>query len=40
VEYHWYKPGGNTPVKKQAYVRRVQFGAETYVVGAGVYLEE
>jgi len=40
VDYYWYKPGGNTPVKKQAYVRKAEFGGETYVVGSGVYLEE
>jgi signal transduction histidine kinase len=40
VEYYWYKPGQNTPARKQAYVRRVQFGNETYVVGSGVYLDQ
>jgi signal transduction histidine kinase len=40
VEYYWYKPGQNTPVQKQTYVRKVQFGNDIYVVGSGVYLEE
>jgi signal transduction histidine kinase len=40
VEYYWYKPGENTPVRKQAYVRMVRHGAETYVVGSGLFLDE
>jgi signal transduction histidine kinase len=40
VEYDWYKPGDNTPARKLAYVRKVQSGHETYIVGSGVYLEE
>lgn len=39
VEYHWYKPGQNTPSRKLAYVRKVQSGAQTYVVGSGLYTE-
>ncbi len=39
VEYYWYKPGDNTPVRKQAYVRKVQLGEDTYIVGSGVYVE-
>ncbi len=39
VEYYWYKPGHNTPARKQAYVRKIQSGQDTYVVGSGVYLE-
>lgn len=39
VEYTWYKPGHNTPTPKQAYVRKVQSGQDTYIVGSGVYLE-
>lgn len=40
VEYSWYKPGHNTPARKLAYVRKVQFEEETYVVGSGLYLDE
>ncbi|HSQ66190.1 MAG TPA: cache domain-containing protein [Polyangiaceae bacterium] len=40
TEYYWYKPGDNTPARKQAYVRKVQSGQETYIVGSGVYLGE
>jgi signal transduction histidine kinase len=40
VEYSWYKPGHNTPALKQTYVRKVQYGDETYIVGAGLYGEE
>lgn len=39
VEYYWYKPGDNTPVRKLAYVRKVQTGAGTYIVGSGFYVE-
>jgi hypothetical protein len=40
VDYYWYRPGQNTPSRKQAYVRRVRSGKDTYVVGSGVYLGE
>jgi signal transduction histidine kinase len=39
VEYYWYKPGDNTPARKQAYVRKVQHGEDVYIVGSGVYME-
>ncbi len=39
VEYYWYKPGDNTPARKQAYVRKVQSGQDTYILGSGVYME-
>jgi hypothetical protein len=39
VDYYWYKPGHNTPTLKQAYVRKVQFGRETYIVGSGLYVD-
>jgi signal transduction histidine kinase len=40
VEYHWYKPGHNTPARKQAYVRKVQSGQDTYIVGSGFYMTD
>lgn len=39
VEYYWYKPGQNTPAPKQTYVRKVQHGSETFIVGSGFYPE-
>ena len=39
VEYYWYKPGHNTPARKQAYVRKVQSGGEVFIVGSGFYVE-
>jgi signal transduction histidine kinase len=39
VDYYWWKPGQNTSARKQTYVRKVQSGHDTYVVGSGVYLE-
>ncbi len=40
VELYWYRPGQNTPARKQTFVRKVQSGQETYIVGSGVYLDE
>ena len=40
VDLYWYKPGQNTPARKQTFVRKVQSGQETYIVGSGVYLDE
>ena len=39
VELYWYKPGNNTPARKQTFVRKVQSGQDIYIVGAGVYME-
>lgn len=40
VDYYWYKPGDNTPARKQTYVRRVQAGKDAFFVGAGIYTEQ
>lgn len=40
VNYYWYKPGQNTPGRKQSFVRKVQSGQDTYIVGSGMYLEK
>jgi signal transduction histidine kinase len=40
VNYYWYRPGDNTPAHKYTFVRKVKFGAETYIVGAGLYAED
>ncbi len=40
VEYYWYKPGQNTPARKRAFVRKVQSGGKTYIVGSGLYMED
>jgi len=37
--YWWYKPGQNTPARKLTFVRKVQSGGETYIVGSGFYAE-
>ena len=39
VDLYWYKPGNNTPAHKQTFVRKVQFGQDTYIVGSGIYTE-
>jgi signal transduction histidine kinase len=40
VNMSWYKPGQNTPAIKQTFVRKVQFGEDTYIVGSGIYTED
>jgi hypothetical protein len=40
VEYYWYKPGHNTPALKRTYVRKVQAGPDTYIVGSGFYVDQ
>jgi signal transduction histidine kinase len=40
VDYYWYKPGNNEPAHKYTYVKKVEFGKEVYIVGAGLYLDE
>ena len=40
VDYHWYKPGDNTPTRKLTYVQKVQSGSNTYIVGSGLYTDE
>jgi len=37
VEYYWYRPGTNEPAQKRTFVRKVQSGEKTYVVGSGFY---
>lgn len=39
IDLYWYKPGQNTPARKQTFVRKVQSGQDTYIVGSGVYME-
>lgn len=39
VDLYWYKPGQNTPARKQTFVRKVQSGQDIYIVGAGIYQE-
>ena len=37
LKCNWYKPGDNEPALKQTYVRKVQSGEDTYIVGSGLY---
>lgn len=39
LDHYWYKPGDNTSARKQTYVRKVQAGRDTYIVGSGIYLD-
>jgi len=40
MSYYWYRPGESTPVRKQTYVRKVQSGNVTYIVGSGFYVAD
>ena len=40
VEYYWFRPGDNTPARKKAFVRKVQHGQDTFIVGSGLYLND
>jgi signal transduction histidine kinase len=40
VDYYWYRPGNNSPAHKYSYVKKVKFGNETYILGAGFYENE
>lgn len=39
LDLHWYAPGTNTPGRKRTFVRKVQHGADVYVVGSGIYVD-
>ncbi|HEX6536814.1 MAG TPA: cache domain-containing protein [Gemmatimonadaceae bacterium] len=39
LECYWYRPGDNTPARKLTYVRKAQAGADTFIVGSGIYVE-
>lgn len=40
VEYFWYKPGDNVPTLKRAFVRKVQSGKDSFIIGSGYYADE
>lgn len=40
LDLYWYRPGQNTPARKQTFVRKIPFGQDTYIVGSGFYPEE
>lgn len=40
LDMYWYTPGQNTQALKRTFVRKAQFGGDTYIVGSGIYLEE
>ncbi|HEY0720498.1 MAG TPA: cache domain-containing protein [Gammaproteobacteria bacterium] len=39
LELTWYKPGSNTPARKLTYVKKVQNGEDTFIVGSGIYMD-
>lgn len=40
LDINWYKPGQNIPARKQTFVRKVDYGGQTFIVGSGFYGEE
>lgn len=40
IDYHWYRPGDDVPSLKKTFVRKVQSGNETYVIGSGYYVDD
>jgi signal transduction histidine kinase len=38
VEYYWPKPGETQASQKITYIKRVHYGNQTYLVGAGFYI--
>jgi signal transduction histidine kinase len=40
LDIYWYRPGQNASARKQTFVRKVQSGQDTYIVGSGIYEEE
>lgn len=39
IEYSWPKPNENTPSTKETFIKGVDFGNQTYLVGSGLYVE-
>jgi signal transduction histidine kinase len=39
MKYFWPKPGSDKPFEKHTYVKKVNYGGETFIVGCGAYLE-
>ncbi len=39
IEYSWPKPGENTPLTKETFIKGVDFGNQTYLGGSGLYIE-
>jgi signal transduction histidine kinase len=37
VDYYWYPPGENKSAHKYAFVKKIQSGDKTYIVGSGYY---
>ena len=37
IDYEWPKPNETKPSKKHAYIKRAEFGGQTYLVGSGYY---
>lgn len=40
ISYEWPKPGETKPSTKHGFIKRATFGKETYLIGAGFYVED
>ncbi|WP_406659670.1 cache domain-containing protein [Methanolobus sp. ZRKC3] len=40
VNYHWPKPGEDSPSKKSTFVKRTTIGNQTYLVHSGLYVDD
>jgi len=40
ISYDWPKPGETEPATKYSFIKRAEFGGETYLVGDGFYVED
>ena len=39
LDVYWYKPGSNMPGRKRTFVKKVQSGSDTFIVGSGIYVD-
>lgn len=39
VDYMWPKPGESAPSKKTAYIKRIRFGKDVFIIGSGIYFD-
>lgn len=40
TEYYWYRPNESEPTLKRTFVKKVQYGKETFIVGSGMYVKK
>ena len=40
TQYYWYPPGASAPTLKRTFVRKIQSGKDTFIVGSGMYIDK